>query len=140
MVGLPSHSSPCIGCCFVCLFITIMLCFKTKRLINAVKFAILLHLFFGGICGLFFSLTGDFRSVGVNPCWDFLNLCVDVICLQCLQIRIPAAQCSHWSICPHSGWYTCLAVAYPDGCDGYSDPNNGNQTLCFTGSHFRCYV
>lgn len=49
----------------------------------------------------------------VVPCWDFLNLCVDVICLQCLQIRIPAAQCSHWSIFSHRGWYTCLAVAYP---------------------------
>lgn len=42
-----------------------------------------------------------------------LSLCVDVICLQCLQIRIPAAQCSHWSICSCSGWYTCLAVTYP---------------------------
>lgn len=58
------------------------------------------------------SLTGDCWSVGVDLCRVFLNLCVDVICLQCLQIRIPAAQCSHWSICPHSGWYTCLAVAY----------------------------
>lgn len=26
------------------------------------------------------------------------------------------------------------------GCDAYSDRNNRNQTLCFTGSHFRCYV
>lgn len=58
------------------------------------------------------SLTGDCWSVGVDLYRAFLNLCVDVICLQCLQIRIPAAQCSHWSICPHSGWYTCLAVAY----------------------------
>lgn len=49
----------------------------------------------------------------LHLCWVFLNLCVDVICLQCLQIRIPAAQCSHWSICPHSGWYACLTDAYP---------------------------
>lgn len=26
------------------------------------------------------------------------------------------------------------------GCNAYSDRNNRNQTLCFTGSHFRCYV
>ena len=59
------------------------------------------------------SLSWDFQAVWVNPRWDILNLCTDVICLQCLQIRIPAAQCSQRSICPHSGWYTCLAVAYP---------------------------
>lgn len=39
-------------------------------------------------------------------------MCVDVICLQCLQIRIPAAQCTRWCICRRSGWYACLAVAY----------------------------
>lgn len=26
------------------------------------------------------------------------------------------------------------------GCGSHYDQNNGNQTLCFTGSHFRCYV
>lgn len=76
----------------------------------------------------------------VVPCWDFLNLCVDVICLQCLQIRIPAAQCSHWSIFSHRGWYTCLAVAYPLAAMLILNRNNGNQTLCFTGNHFRCYA
>lgn len=28
----------------------------------------------------------------------------------------------------------------PAGCNAYSDRNNGNQTLCFTGNHFRCYA
>lgn len=53
----------------------------------------------------------DFVLFGFS--WSsFLNLYIDVICLQCLQIRIPAAQCSHRRICPRSGWYTRLPVAY----------------------------
>lgn len=28
----------------------------------------------------------------------------------------------------------------PAGYSAYSDRDNGNQTLCFTGNHFRCYA
>lgn len=78
--------------------------------INIVGCMYLSDLLILGTCCLFLFLPAL-----VTQGWSrvFLYRSIDVICLQCLQIRIPAAQCSHWSICPHSGWYTCLPVAYP---------------------------
>lgn len=136
MVGLKGYLSPCTDCIYFCLISL----FKAKILVDFCKFPLLFYLYII-IRWVFFFY--NWKYLLVDQGYSMPGLSKSVCWCNLLAMFANKNSCCTMQPLEYlrSLWVVHMSrCRIPTGRDGYSDRNNGNETLCFTGSHFRCYV